>query len=769
MTDEYQGPEAGPGPGEPGDAEAMSAVRAGDTGAFDVLYRRHLNAARRMARVLARDPSDVDDLVAEAFARLLGALTAGRGPETAFRPYLFATMRHLFYERTRQEKRLQITDDMTRHETGVPFVDTALEALETSLVSKAFASLPERWQTVLWHTEVERERPSKVAPLLGLTPNGVAALAYRAREGLRQQYLQEHIAADPDDSCRWAIERLGAYVRGGLARRDTAKVDQHLQVCRRCHVLFVELGEVSARMRDLLAPALVASGYFAATGKFVWLAPVVEPVVKVAKRRDTQVVGGVVVAAALATLALLVTSQPGPQNPPPGAIPPPLPVAPPSPSQAVLSPPPPQPPSPSSMGSPTPVATAVLAATLDEVGALVRGRPGTLVMTVAHQGMTVAFGPRGLVLDTGPLTARLTLPPGVTVRTGSPGDGWQCSGSTCIRESMSAGQSTRAYVPVDVSGSAADGNMVVRLTAPRAGAVSSVARLARVQSAGLAASFAATLQATVITGGNRLMACSELPLLGWLLGCLGVGVDNGDYYMIGYCDPRAPAGAQHVAAISGAEIPVRGDVVWAGLYWSGSGAPPPSPSAHLRVPGEDGYRPVHAGRVDRQGGSYQAFANVTDVVRGTRGGTWWVAVEQAFDSGVGSYGGWALVVVVADGGPARHVAVLDGYQAVKSGPAATPVYGTPGARAKVAFVGWEGDRGVAGDRLRLGDQALGGDNVASSTADGTPAGWNTFGVDAHVFDTRMPAGQDQPSVTATGAGDAWYLGVLALASEASPG
>ena len=58
------------------------------------------------------------------------------------------------------------------------------------MIARAFASLPERWQAVLWHTEIEGARPADVAPLLGLTANGVAALAYRAREGLRQAYLQ---------------------------------------------------------------------------------------------------------------------------------------------------------------------------------------------------------------------------------------------------------------------------------------------------------------------------------------------------------------------------------------------------------------------------------------------------------------------------------------------------------------------------------------------------------------------------------------------------
>lgn len=38
--------------------------------------------------------------------------------------------------------------------------------------------------------------PQDVAPILGLTSNGVAALAYRAREGLRTAWLQAHVS-DP--------------------------------------------------------------------------------------------------------------------------------------------------------------------------------------------------------------------------------------------------------------------------------------------------------------------------------------------------------------------------------------------------------------------------------------------------------------------------------------------------------------------------------------------------------------------------------------------
>jgi len=122
---------------------------------------------------------------------------------------------------------------------------------------------------VLWHTEVEGDKPAEIAPLLGMTANSVAAMAYRAREGLRQAYLRAHLADTADDSCRWVTEHLGGFVRGGLSRRDHHKVETHLDDCRSCTAVYLELVEVNSNLRVLLAPILLgaaAAGYLTAAG-----------------------------------------------------------------------------------------------------------------------------------------------------------------------------------------------------------------------------------------------------------------------------------------------------------------------------------------------------------------------------------------------------------------------------------------------------------------------------------------------------------------------
>ena len=174
------------------DAALLAATRAGDAEAFGRLYQRHVDAARRLAGQLAEDRGAAEDLVSEAFARVLAALQHGGGPAASFRAYLNTALRNGFYTGRRRDRRLEFTDDLTRYEMVAWLPDPAIAEQERRSAVLAFARLPERWRMVLWHTAVEGETPAQLAPRLGLTPGGVAALAFRARARLRQIYHQEH-------------------------------------------------------------------------------------------------------------------------------------------------------------------------------------------------------------------------------------------------------------------------------------------------------------------------------------------------------------------------------------------------------------------------------------------------------------------------------------------------------------------------------------------------------------------------------------------------
>ena len=155
------------------DAELIQRMRAGDDTAYEELYRRHADAVRRYARTCCRDAHTADDLTAEVFARMLQAVRGGSGPEHAVRAYLLTAVRRVAAGWTRSAGREQLVEDFAvfaaqaAYTAKVPDDDTlelgadvrAMHEAEQSMAMQAFRSLPERWQAVLWHTEVEDESP----------------------------------------------------------------------------------------------------------------------------------------------------------------------------------------------------------------------------------------------------------------------------------------------------------------------------------------------------------------------------------------------------------------------------------------------------------------------------------------------------------------------------------------------------------------------------------------------------------------------------------
>ncbi len=223
------------------DSSLLKAVRDGDVAAYGVLYERHLGAARRAAAAVATTHAEREDLVAESFTKVLRILRSGHGPADQFRPYLLTTIRNSMISIRRQDSALSLVADVPEKGRHVDHEDPVGLRLHAGVAADAFARLPERWRLVLWYTEVEGRSPAQVAPLLGLTPNGVAALAYRAREGLRQAYLDEHLPATGQRGCRIAVEQLAGWVRHTLTPRRMRAISAHLDHCGPCRELAADL------------------------------------------------------------------------------------------------------------------------------------------------------------------------------------------------------------------------------------------------------------------------------------------------------------------------------------------------------------------------------------------------------------------------------------------------------------------------------------------------------------------------------------------------
>lgn len=240
------------------DDELLALAREGDEAAIGVLFARHrTDAVGIAARVV--DRHEAEDAVNDALERILGAFRAGRGPTVAFRPYLNTAVHHAAIDRLRRQRRhvLAEPDDL------VPLLvesDLSGRRVRDQVVRSAFASLPTRWQHVLWLSEVERLPHDETGELLGLSPNAVAALAVRARRGLADAYLGQYVGSAPSDACQVIADRLPGYLNGTLTPARRKEVEEHLASCASCRAALRELEEARTDVGALILPlaALVA-------------------------------------------------------------------------------------------------------------------------------------------------------------------------------------------------------------------------------------------------------------------------------------------------------------------------------------------------------------------------------------------------------------------------------------------------------------------------------------------------------------------------------
>jgi RNA polymerase sigma factor (sigma-70 family) len=240
------------------DSELVAAVHAGDTAAFDALFRRHYDDARDFAnRFAGRDHAE--DRVAEAFARVYRILLNGGGPDANFRAYLFSSIRNAHYDSMRRSSSHEVaTDDLGVDEPAPIDVESDVIArLDAAPIRRAFVSLRPAWKKVLWYTAVLGEPNEKVAERLGSNPNAVGVLAFRAREGLRQAYLAEHVRSADGGNCNKAAKHLPKFVRGQLNHTQAEWVAQHVDDCLHCQRAVADLTQLNQSLGAVLTPGLV--------------------------------------------------------------------------------------------------------------------------------------------------------------------------------------------------------------------------------------------------------------------------------------------------------------------------------------------------------------------------------------------------------------------------------------------------------------------------------------------------------------------------------
>ena len=173
----------------PTDLELLDRVRAGDPASLGELWSRYRGWAHHVARSTTTR-FDAEDVVQEAFAKVLTALRNGRGPTEGFAHYLRTAIRNVAATWGARESRATLVPLPEESALG----GYRFEVRDLGELERPFRTLPERWQQVLVLTVLQQLPLATVSQLLGVTLSGATALAARARAGLRSA-----LASDAED------------------------------------------------------------------------------------------------------------------------------------------------------------------------------------------------------------------------------------------------------------------------------------------------------------------------------------------------------------------------------------------------------------------------------------------------------------------------------------------------------------------------------------------------------------------------------------------
>ena len=172
---------------------------------FESLVLPHLDAAYNLARWLARDPHDAEDVVQEACMRALRYVESLHGADA--RPWFLTIVRRAFYDWLERNRPAEAVSDPGLVESlsdgGVGDPERLLARHDTALaLADAVAALPLQYREVLVLRELEELSYKEIARVAAIPVGTVMSRLARARALLQRSPLLEAVRATPAEAGR---------------------------------------------------------------------------------------------------------------------------------------------------------------------------------------------------------------------------------------------------------------------------------------------------------------------------------------------------------------------------------------------------------------------------------------------------------------------------------------------------------------------------------------------------------------------------------------
>ena len=167
------------------DAELAARCQAGDTEAFETLYRQHASRIYALASRMAGSAEDGEDLLQEIFLQVFRKIGGFKG-EAALGTWLYRlALNHcLDYVRSRQAKMNKLTETLDASASFEPLArhDTPIARMD---LERALERLPDGCREAFVLHDVEGFDHKEVGAVLGIAEGTSKSQVFKARARLR--------------------------------------------------------------------------------------------------------------------------------------------------------------------------------------------------------------------------------------------------------------------------------------------------------------------------------------------------------------------------------------------------------------------------------------------------------------------------------------------------------------------------------------------------------------------------------------------------------
>ena len=209
------------------DERLITAIRRGNTSAFEVLVARYHSRLLSFCRHMLGSREDAEDVLQEVMAAAFNAIVADERP-IQVRPWLYRIARNRSLNHLRKRTAIGVdTMDTQLAEHGATTADKVGEREEFRMLVGDIQDLPETQRTALVLREMDALSYEQIAEAMETTVSSVKSLLVRARVSLAEAAEARLL------SCEEVRIQL-AEIAEGLQKRPSPLVRRHLKDCKRC-------------------------------------------------------------------------------------------------------------------------------------------------------------------------------------------------------------------------------------------------------------------------------------------------------------------------------------------------------------------------------------------------------------------------------------------------------------------------------------------------------------------------------------------------------